>query len=194
MTSTFFSHRRCNGASLAKSALAAAVAVGTLAAGHAQAYVVTVEGVQYDVTTFTGTYNANTSKFALPPGGVMPWWGSQALADSFATAVGANLGTPNTYDGNTSGPVFAYGTQPEVASVIIVGKNWCIANCNYNPDDYRANLFDSVVYAQATPLYTAPVPAPLPLFGAAAAFGFSRQLRKRIKRAPGALGSGLPRA
>jgi hypothetical protein len=31
----------------------------------------------------------------------------------------------------------------------------------------------------------------LPLFGAAAAFGFSRKLRKRIKLAPAALGSAL---
>ncbi len=191
MTSTFFSHRRCNGASLAKSAFAAAVALGTLAAGHAQAYVVTVGGVQYDVTTFTGTYNANTSKFALPPApGVMPWWGNQALASSFATAVGANLGTPNSYSSNTSGPVFAY-TQ---SIGLVDGVNWCTANCMSNPDDYYASAAESLVYAQATPLYTAPVPAPLPLFGAAAAFGFSRQLRKRIKRAPGVLGSGLPRA
>jgi hypothetical protein len=32
-----------------------------------------------------------------------------------------------------------------------------------------------------TPLATASVPSPLPLFGAAAAFGWSRQLRRRIK-------------
>ncbi len=35
-----------------------------------------------------------------------------------------------------------------------------------------------VIWAQATPLA---VHSPLPLFGAAAAFGSSRQLRKRIK-------------
>jgi hypothetical protein len=39
-----------------------------------------------------------------------------------------------------------------------------------------------------------PAPGPLPLFGAAAAFGFSRKLRRRIKLAPNALGSALPRA
>ena len=38
------------------------------------------------------------------------------------------------------------------------------------------------------------VPGPLPLFGAAAAFGFSRKLRKRIKLAPGALASSQPLA
>ena len=37
-------------------------------------------------------------------------------------------------------------------------------------------------------------PAALPLLGAGAAFGFSRQLRKRIKLAPAPLGSALPLA
>jgi len=50
---------------------------------------VTVGGLQYDVTTFTGTYNADTSKFAQPPAaGMMPWWGSSSLASQFSTAGG----------------------------------------------------------------------------------------------------------
>ena len=75
---------------------AAALAAISLSPGSAQAYVVTVGGVQYDVTTFTGTYNANTSKFALPPApGVMPWWGSLSTVNQFAIAVAAALGAPN---------------------------------------------------------------------------------------------------
>ena len=195
MTSTSFLRRHSNATSLAKSALAAAVAVGTLTAGHAQAFVVTVGGVQYNLTTFTGSYNDNISKFETPANaGVMPWWspgpqGTAATAVQFAAAVGDALGTPNTIDSdNIVGPFFAYGI------------------CAYTPDPqcpypqfayyktsntalYGTNTSTSWVWAQV-----APVPAPLPLFGAAAAFGFSRQLRKRIKRAPGALGSGLPRA
>ncbi|MFN9694167.1 MAG: hypothetical protein ACK550_10320 [Synechococcaceae cyanobacterium] len=47
------------------------------------------------MTTFTGTYNANTSKFnTLINGGLMPWWGREILAKEFATAVGASLGFP----------------------------------------------------------------------------------------------------
>ena len=59
-----------------------------------------------------------------------------------------------------------------------------------------ANSSNTHVYAQATPYAppSTPVPGPLPLFGAAAAFGFSRKLRKRIKLAPAALGSALPQA
>ncbi len=52
---------------------------------------------------------------------------------------------------------------------------------------------DTVTWAQATP-YIPPVPGPLPLFGAAAALGFSRKLRKRIKLAPAAPASSLPQA
>ena len=56
---------------------------------------VTVSGTTYDVTTFTGTYNANSSKFnTLINGGLMPWWGREILAKEFATAVGASLGFP----------------------------------------------------------------------------------------------------
>ena len=53
---------------------------------------VTLGGLQYDVTTFTGTYNADTSKFAQPPAaGMMPWWGSSSRASQFSTAGGNGL-------------------------------------------------------------------------------------------------------
>ena len=55
------------------------------------------------------------------------------------------------------------------------------------------DLVSGGVWVQANP-YTPPAPGPLPLFGAAAAFGFSRKLRQRIKLAPAALGSSLPQA
>ena len=188
MTSTFFSYRRCNATSLAKSALATAAALGTLAAGQAQAYVVTVGGVQYDVTTFTGSYTNNSSKFATAAnGGVMPWWGDpfpNLIASAFAVAVGSSLGNPNY--GGGYGPIFAYDNT-------VAGRIYNISSSSIQAASPAQGAV--VTYAQAT-LYapTVPAPAPLPLLGAGAAFGFSRQLRKRIKRAPGALGSGLPRA
>jgi hypothetical protein len=179
---------------------AAALAAISLSPGSAQAYVVTVGGVQYDVTTFTGSYDDNTSKFATAAnGGVMPWWGSSSNATAFASAVGTNLGTPN----NPYGPYFAHSydpiydptgmgyPEPYVLHALVLG------NTVYNGSQASFDYFS--VYAQAT-LYTAPAPAPtatpgpLPLFGAAAAFGFSRKLRKRIKQAPSALGSALPQA
>jgi hypothetical protein len=55
---------------------AAALAAISLSPGSAQAFGVNVGGQDWDVSTFTGTYDAKTSKFALPAnGGVMPWFG-----------------------------------------------------------------------------------------------------------------------
>jgi hypothetical protein len=175
---------------------AAALAAISLSPGSAHAYVVTVGGVQYDVTTFTGSYNDNTSNFALPPGGVMPWWGNSTLAKSFAQEVFGGLATPN--GGN--GPFFAWGTY--ISAGVTYWDAWAYTVDGMTGDPYpspisvSSDLSTPFVWAQAT-LYTAPAapaPGPLPLFGAAAAFGFSRKLRRRIKLAPNALGSALPRA
>ena len=172
---------------------AAALAAISLSPGSAQAYVVTVGGVQYDVTTFTGTYNANASKFALPAnGGVMPWWGNRSLVEEFANAVAGGLG----YESGL-GPAFAiqYAYADNTYFTL-----WAPQSCGSGCGEYDfifQNVEPSSVYrwAQVAPtLYTAPAPGPLPLFGAAAAFGFSRKLRKRIKLAPAALGSSRPQA
>jgi len=171
---------------------AAALAAISLSPGSAQAYVVTVGGTQYDVTTFTGTFIANSSKFALPPApGVMPWFENPTLIDSFATAVGTNLGMNNILAGTTRGPLFAQQTTGSSYS-------WCTQGCTSNPsvDFFFYNPGISYVWAQAT-LYTPPaasVPGPLPLLGAGAAFGFSRKLRKRIQVARKPQVSNLPLA
>jgi len=151
---------------------AAALAAISLSPGSAQAYVVTVGGVQYDVTTFTGSYDANSSKFATAAnGGVMPWWGSKSLATQFATQVGFNLGTQQD---PTLGPFFGYG----YAGGFVDGYAW---RGNGPPPGVVSFSRDggSPLYkwAQATP-----VPAPLPVLGSAAALGFCRRLRSRSKR------------
>jgi hypothetical protein len=164
---------------------AAALAAISLSPGSAQAYVVTVNGVQYDVTTFTGSYDANTSKFALPPApGVMPWWGSGSLAQQFATAVGNGLGTPNGQEG----PLFGFVRQGPGNAFISYYSN----HSSFGTIVTFTGISDSATWAQVAP--AAPAPGPLPLLGAGATFGFSRQLRKRIKLAPAALGSALPQA
>jgi hypothetical protein len=164
---------------------AAALAAISLSPGSAQAYVVTVGGVQYDVSTFTGSYNDNIGKFRTPAnGGVMPWWSNESLANAFSTALAGSLGFPNPA---SRAPLFAWVCSssdcPDVFSKAYFGTATSTVD---------NGAHQSRIYATAT-LYT-PVPGPLPLFGAAAAFGFSRQLRKRIKLAPAALGSALPQA
>ena len=153
-----------------KSAIGAALAMGVLGAGQAQALVVTVGGQQWDVTTFTGSYSANTTKFnTAASGGQMPWWGSSTTANAFATAVGAGLGTPNI---GTVGPLF--GFRPLQGNVI--GRLFDPVGGTVGGG---VALSDTYTYAQATAVPA--VPGPLPALGAAAAFGYSRTLRKRIK-------------
>lgn len=170
---------------------AAAVAAISLSPGSAQAYVVTVGGVQYDVTTFTGTYSDNIGKFRTPAnGGVMPWWGVESTANAFAAAVGSLAGEPNNLSGNTFGPIFAVrfeGSSPGN----VFGRYYGYNGSNAINDYYRA-ASEPRVWAQVSPVST-PAPGPLPALGAAAAYGFSRQLRKRIQgRFPA--GSALPLA
>jgi hypothetical protein len=170
---------------------AAALAAISLSPGSAQAYVVTVGGVQYDVTTFTGTYNANASKFALPAnGGVMPWWGNRSLVEEFANAVAGGLG----YESGL-GPAFAiqYAYADNTYFTL-----WAPQSCGSGCGEYDfigQNVEPSSVYrwAQVAPA-PASAPGPLPLFGAAAAFGFSRKLRKRIQGSRQPMGSALPQA
>jgi hypothetical protein len=166
---------------------AAALAAISLSPGSAQAYVVTVGGVQYDVTTFTGTYNDNIGKFRTPAnGGVMPWWSNESLANAFSTALAGSLGFPNPAG---RAPHFAWVCSDSACPDLF----WKAYNgTSIITDQNGAN--QTRTYATATLYTSAPAPGPLPLFGAAAAFGFSRKLRKRIKLAPAALGSSRPQA
>ncbi len=174
-------------ASFPKLGLGAAIALAaiSLTPGSAQAFVVTVGGVQYDVTTFTGTYNANTSKFNLTAdGGQMPWWSSStsnSAAINFATAVGNFFG-PNIYyvyyDREASWP------NPSARFPVILWQGSVYTGTGVGANESRTFAVASLV--------PAPVPGPLPILGVGAAFGFSRKLRKRIKKVPGALGSHLP--
>jgi hypothetical protein len=181
---------------LPKLALGAAVALAalSLSPGSAQAACapgtpagtcrVTVGGLRYDVTLFTDTYDNNKSKFATAAnGGVMPWFGSSGIAESFASAVGTSLGTPNF----GSGPYFSY-------AIGIAAPGWPSARyfnvANNAIEDFNTAGINQFTWAQASEV----VPAPLPIFGAGAAFGFSRKLRKRIQGSPRPLGSSQPRA
>jgi len=153
--------------------VSATVALPLLTATPATAFTVTVGSIDYDVTVFNGSYDSNPDDFQLPPAGKMPWWGSDTLATNFAQQVYDQLGPGPT---SGYGPVFAY----ELSGTDILGISQNLTNPLSQKDETIATNAD-VNYAIATPLNSpASVPAPLPVFGAAAAFGWSRQLRKRI--------------
>jgi hypothetical protein len=164
---------------------AAALAAISLSPGSAQAYLVTVGGTQYDVTTFTGSYNNNDSKFNST---TMPWFGSSTLANQFAAEIGAGMG----YLNGGNGPFFAW-QQSGIVSVWYTYQGG--GGPSYGQYSGSIPVDETYVWAQVSaPAPSASAPAPLPLLGAGAAFGYSRQLRKRIKSAPGALASSLPLA
>jgi hypothetical protein len=173
--------------SLAKPAIGVALAMGVLTAGQARAVVVNVDGQDWDVTTFAGGYYENSSKFETPAnGGVMPWWNNINLAGTFTAAVSSSLGD--------EGPYFAFKTDPTafggvgVIDVLIYNSSHdgacpgCTAIFGAGKAGIGPGYGGHSAWAQATP-YTSPAaaPGPLPALGAAAGFGFSRKLRKRIK-------------
>jgi hypothetical protein len=170
-------------------AVGAVVAGMVLADSQAQALVVTVNGQDWDVTTFTGSYNDNVSKFETAAnGGVMPWWGSSADAATFASVVGTSLGSNNQFTelDPTTGPFFA-----ERLDTLLFGAAQYLFTTSVDSQNFFSYSFTSQsrtwTWAQATLVPAAPaagsanVPGPLPILGLAAAFGFSRKLRKRIK-------------
>jgi hypothetical protein len=152
---------------------AAALAAISLSPGSAQAYLVTVNGVQYDVTTFTGSYNANTSKFETAANnGVMPWFGNQTMATQFAKAVGYKLGRlPSSTDLGQYFPVWK-----SVGNDNVVAYSYA----DWGTYNYSVGIGQSTLYAQVLP--AAPVPGPLPLLGAALPLSFCRRLLSRSKR------------
>lgn len=154
--------------------VSATVAMPLLSVAPASAVTVTVGSIDYDVTVFNGSYNSNSALFQIPPTGQVPWWGKDIRAIDFAQQVYDLLGSGST-PGN--GPIFAY----EVSGTDILGISQDLGDL-FTQYPVTIGIDDAVKYAIATPLNSAPasVPAPLPVFGAAAAFGWSRQLRRRI--------------
>jgi hypothetical protein len=196
-------------AALGKAVLGAAVAIGVLGAGEAQAFlVVNVNGQDWNVTFFDGTQGgSNAALFQTPAqGGAMPWFtdnaascgtninasASSCLAAQFARAVGTSLNGALplrlrfAFSGMTSNSVGLgeAGTACTGSSCLRTGQFIAI-NTTGTPisvgdpelDTEPQNI--SARWAYVDPVY--PVPGPLPALGAAAAFGFSRKLRQRIK-------------
>ena len=143
---------------------------------------VTVNSQDYDVTTFTGTYDANSSLFTLAD---MPWWGDDTLAKSFASAVGGSSGLDGNF-GGVFGPFFAYAESGGGSVGLAVFNPSTVVSGNTGLNKNTPWTFATATLA---PSSSASVPGPLPILGIAAAFGFSRKLRKRIKSSTNTLPS-----
>ena len=148
------------------------MAMGVLGAGQAQAVVVTVGGHDWDVQKFTGSLDP--MKFNTPAeGGMMPWWGNKALARMFRDKVGDRLGhptPPNFLPPGLINPLFGWEDSTSLDGFVEFVR--------FPGVEGLASKTMSGPWAVAVK-----VPGPLPILGAAAAFGYSRKLRTRIKDA-----------
>ena len=181
--------RRRRWSSLAKPALGVALAIGVLAAGQAQAY-------QFNFSYNDSTNTANGVLVADLIG----------IDTYHITGGGLSVTGPNSgsYTIVPGGPGFfsipdftvdnvLYPAQDPVFDLYGIGLvNDSDSGIHLNiwgnsPGNYSFHVFStsSNSYSEfdgpATVSATARVPGPLPALGAAAAFGFSRKLRKRIK-------------
>jgi hypothetical protein len=145
----------------------------------AQAVTINVSGTDYEIFYTSTSYNANPDLFGAASPGRMPWWSNAGLASLFAAELYNQLGENVYLPGY--GPVFAYGYNP-VGS----GEVYALAQNTLDLSDQldlgsatplAANVMHPYAYARAN----TPVPAPMPLFGAAAAFGWARRLRNNQK-------------
>jgi hypothetical protein len=135
---------------------------------------VLVNGTTYDVTYFEGSYDDNTSRFTTAE---MPWWGDAILAKAFAAAVGGQLGQPTF---SALGPGFAYNIYLG-GTLSFLDAYAFDANAS-DPVGQGFTTDQNIPYAIATSQTTASVPAPLPILGAAAAFGATKRLRTMSRR------------
>lgn len=145
----------------------------------AQAVSVIVSGTSYDVSYTTTSHNLSSTLFAATAPGQMPWWGDPVLASTFAAQVYDQLGL-NLYQADY-GAVFAYDYNPAGSGEVYgIVQNTSDTSDQLNLDSTSPlAAANSYPYAIAAPASTTAVPAPVPLLGATAAFGWARRMRKR---------------
>ena len=154
--------------------------VHLLATLPADAVLVTVNGVEYDVTVLEGSYDDHDLLFYEPPVGLMPWWGdtSGSLSSQFAFQVYNSLGE-GSYGG--TGPVFAF--DYDSGSGMLAGLVQSLSDPNsqdiLHPFSNESIKY-AILYAPPTPPVPAPVPSPSACLGVIAAYRSSRRLRRLL--------------
>ena len=140
-----------------------------------------------------GVYASGSSIYAATSGGLSI---STNGGSSFTNTTTANGLGNNTVNGvYASGSTIYAATNGGLSISTNNGTSWT----NYTTANGLGNNFVNGVYASGSTIYAATdgglsisqqsdptpsaVPGPLPLFGAASAFGFSRKLRRRLRAA-----------
>jgi hypothetical protein len=198
--STSNADRRSRWALLAKPTLGVVLAMGVLTAGQAQAMVVNLGGQAWKVIPFTGSYINNlvemTSIPLVPPEPPLP----ECIGPGVRRVLLITLEGKSHYvclpdvvcpPGCLNPPPPDSSEPPKIWNP--EASTWFLV---FNPTTGQPFFTNTLVpidavWTLSTPFSssTAPAPGPLPALGAAAAFGFSRKLRKRIKRSNNAVSS-----
>ena len=152
----------------------------------------------YSIAFVNGTYSSVATQLSS-----QPWWLNSNLATTLSQALG-NSPTPTSpalvpggsFVGNTTF-VDAFGNTLANPNLLfatnvgtLLGNPLVQGNTSQAPystaSPWTLLQSDTTAYnwaiATKAPLPAAPTPGPLPLVGAAAAFGFSRRLRSRINK------------
>ncbi len=131
-------------------------------------------GITEAITAITGTYTRS---------------GTGGADGTFQITGLSNINQADNlfqWDGTNSSAIIAddgIGFSTDYSQDAFIGYSF---SSLFAPVDYTLSTFSGsdgvIISSSLSPvLATAPVPSPIPLFGAAAAFGWSRQLRRRIK-------------
>lgn len=142
-----------------------AVYLLTCVAVHANAATIDTSVGQFDISTVTGSFSENQGLLES-----QVWWGSQTLADEFATLTGNALGYPNL--NGTWSPLFAYATVESATGPD--GVRFRLVTDTSFPNDvgslHSVELSalggTTISWAVATPS-AVPIPAAAWLFGSA---------------------------
>jgi len=169
------------------------------------------EGFTFKITSFSGFSGLDT--FSFTNGGTNNFQYSLQGASAFVQAgnpynITYELAAPSlrlldlyTTGGSTSFPganstwvISENSAQAKVASGTVAFSNQTNAVADFDPNIFSTtftgtlnvsagNISSLTSLVMTTPAPTPAVPGPLPIFGAAAAFGFSRKVRNRLKAA-----------
>jgi len=142
-----------------------------------------VGGTPYEIEYFTGPLSDLLADTIAPPSSSFPWFGLPALASDFANALFAEGSAPtqtiqdaSTLSGDVSvQPLFLTSSTTFAAYDLVASASRPFTCDTVSEVDCEQG---SIIWAYVPA--AAPVPAPIPLLGAAAAFSFSRKLRRRV--------------
>lgn len=140
---------------------------------------VTIDSQTWEIKTTTGVFGSGiVNGISLLE---TPWWPPVPIAPAqiFSESVGLGLGTPSALDvPGTFAPFFAFSEGTSAPQAYACNS----ANSTCDTRSIGAATNGTWAYAIRQPSTTS-VPAPLPVLGAATAFGVSRRIRRRLRGA-----------